>query len=127
MKPIIIILALLLAACGAKDIPSLKANPAIHRTVVAQGDYHAVYERIQQKCLECGPPGPGTHVFDNTEKRLIEVPIGNNNGVAFYYSVQDNANGTSTVEIYSQFKNLASWTRFFELIAMGALGQEGCP
>jgi hypothetical protein len=127
MKHAVIILALLLSACGAKDIATLKAKPAIHRTVEAQGDYLEVYERIQAKLLECGPAGPASPMFTNSTGRNIEVPIGNNDGLAFYYSIQDNGNGTSAVEIYSQFKAIDCWVRFFNLVERGALGQPGCP
>lgn len=127
MKHTIIILALLLAACGAKDIPSLKADPAIHRAVVAQGDYKTVYERIRSKILECREmANANAPHFENSERRLIESFVGNYDGTAFYYSVQGNENGTSTVDIYSHFTCL-HWPRVVETVAMGALGQECCP
>lgn len=127
MKHTILILALLLSACGAKDIATLKSKPAIHRTVTAHGDYHAVYERIRAKILECGNPAQYPQpFFDDTKRQLIEVPIGTVDGMAFYYSVQDNSNGTSTVEVYSNFK-IGSWPDTVEMVVRGALGQEGCP
>lgn len=114
-------------ACGAKDIATLKANPAIHRTVVAQGDYETVYERIQAKVLECGPAGPATPFFRNSASEIIEVSIGNRDGYAFYYSIRGAENGSSVVDIYSQFKSLDDWSRLVSVIEMGALGECGCP
>jgi len=122
-----LLLILLLSACGAKDISTLKSKPAIHRAVTAQGDYREVYERIQAKLLECGPAGPASPMFTNSTGKKIEVPIGNNGGLAFYYSIQDNINGTSTVEVYSQFKSIDCWVRLFNLVERGALGERGCP
>lgn len=120
-------LILLLSACGAKDLATLKSKPALHRAMTVQGDYQLVYERIQAKLLECGPVGPASPIFKNSATHTIEVPIGTRDGLAFYYSIQDNGNGTSTVNIYSQFKAIDDWARLFHLVERGSLGQVGCP
>lgn len=123
----LIALALLLSACGAKDISTLKKNPAIHETVTVPGDYQDVYARIRAKILECGNPGQyPSPLFEDKARRLIEVPIGNVDGVALYYSVQGNENGTSTVDVYSQFK-VGNWPETVEMVVRGASGQPGCP
>ena len=124
---VVLLVTLLLSACGAKDIATLKAKPAIHRIVEAQGDYHEVHERIMAKILECGNPGQYSQpFFENKALGIIEVPIGTREGLAFYYSIKDNGNGTSLVNIYSQFK-ISAWAKFTEMIERGASGQPGCP
>ncbi len=123
----LIALALLLSACGAKDISTLKKNPAIHGAVTVHGDYQDVYARVRAKVLECGNPGQyPSPMFEDKARRLIEVPIGNVNGMALYYSVQGNENGTSTVDVYSHF-NVGNWPEIVGMITRGASGQCGCP
>lgn len=64
--------------------------------------------------------------FENKERRLIEVTVGNYDDTTLYYSVQGNENGTSTVDVYSHYKSL-HWPAVVETITFGDSGQCGCP
>jgi hypothetical protein len=125
---LVLLLILTISACGAKDVPTLKADPAIHRTVVVPGDFRAVHERIRAKSLECHEDillNPA--IFENSELRLVEVvALGPSKETLVYYSVSEDSPGATTVDVYSQFKIL-HWPDVVETVVMGARGDCGCP
>lgn len=125
---LVLFLALVLASCAIKDVPTLKADPAIHRTVTVSGGFLAVHERVRAKALECHEDtllNPA--IFEHSELRQIEVVVlGPSDEALVYYSVSEKQHGLTEVDVYSQFK-VFHWPAVVDTVLMGANGDCGCP
>lgn len=126
---VLAVVGVLVAGCGAKTKPELKAEAKLHEEFTVNDNYQAVYKRVVDKFVECSD-GWAQYLqrdlyTDLGEGEMFMFGAGGD-GYVFLVNMKSAEQKLTNVSSYSKIAS-GYYPLFMQMVRMGAYNQNGCP